>query len=493
MQLKKIHYNDIFWIDIFCIFGIGLFCLLYSLFANNFAKLNIRFEFVNFPIFIGEILLGTCFILLTYKTTKLKAKLGIWHYLFLAFLGFIVLKALSGYYKWGALSFRSAALFYYTIFAIFSYYFYNKNIFEKISIKLAILILLTTLASLAYPSLYFQFIYYILILAIYISFEYRFLKLVGLIIFIYFIFIGNLFNQTKGMFISLWVSIIYLLFIVYPLLIIKIKNWKFKSFSYLAPFIILLLIFNFLVNEKMHKRIQIWANIKGTINDFMVFNKELHSARTLYKPKDSNIKLYSEYRIPDEKSSVSIPKQLVGIVYETIELPIDYYKEKIKKVDNQSQQTVISRSGGQDEYNILWRMFVWRDMVSEVYHDKIILGEDFGKPFRSVSLETSNQLSGIGWHTGSDVGWLEPHNSYIHILYRAGIMGLLFIIFIWGLFIKLTIDFITRRDFIGLLLSSALLFWLVLANFIVFLELPYFAIPFWSLFGLTLAYCYKDR
>jgi O-antigen ligase len=110
-----------------------------------------------------------------------------------------------------------------------------------------------------------------------------------------------------------------------------------------------------------------------------------------------------------------------------------------------------------------------------------------------LTLEKLRNTEGTGWQIGDCVGWLEPHNSYIHILYRAGIVGLFFIIAIWVMFIKIVFRFIQKINFIGILLTCALLYWLILGNFIVLLELPYFAIPFWSLYGIVVAYSYKKN
>ena len=46
---------------------LGIFCYLYSMFWSYFAELNIQFPFLDFPIFVGEILLGACLLLLIAK------------------------------------------------------------------------------------------------------------------------------------------------------------------------------------------------------------------------------------------------------------------------------------------------------------------------------------------------------------------------------------------------------------------------------------------
>jgi hypothetical protein len=162
-------------------------------------------------------------------------------------------------------------------------------------------------------------------------------------------------------------------------------------------------------------------------------------------------------------------------------------KQKADRASQSKATPMYNRTGQGDLNNILWRLFAWKDMVQEVIQKNIFFGCDFGRPFRSKSIEV------LAWADGGWVGWIEPHNSYVHIFYRAGIIGLLFILFIWYLFVKLSVDFIKNKDLGGTFLCTALFYWLIIANFEVILELPYFAIPFWSLFGITFAYAYKKK
>ena len=128
-------------------------------------------------------------------------------------------------------------------------------------------------------------------------------------------------------------------------------------------------------------------------------------------------------------------------------------------------------------------------MIRELAQKKPILGFDFGKPFRSVSLEILNWGT-VDWQRD---GWIAPHNSYLHILYRAGVIGVVFIFAIFfGLF-RMVGRFIQLKSIIGVLLCGIIIDWFVAANFLLILELPYTAIPIWSLYGITLAYCYKKE
>ena len=139
--------------------------------------------------------------------------------------------------------------------------------------------------------------------------------------------------------------------------------------------------------------------------------------------------------------------------------------------------------------NILYRLFIWRDMFDELFRANKIFGLDFGKPFRSKTIEI------LKWDEGWKyrAGWVEPHNSYVHIIYRSGIIGVLFIIAILTLFIRMIIIFIRVHNFRGILLASIILYWLTISNFMVILELPHWAIPFWCLFGMVLRYARIEK
>lgn len=110
-----------------------------------------------------------------------------------------------------------------------------------------------------------------------------------------------------------------------------------------------------------------------------------------------------------------------------------------------------------------------------------------GLPQRSPSLEI------MRWAYSEWLrdGWISPHNSFLHIIYRMGIWGWIYLLVLFGLFFKMAWDFLRQRDWPGLLLLGLILYWLTAANFLLILELPYYAIPFWSLFGLTYRYWRK--
>ncbi len=134
--------------------------------------------------------------------------------------------------------------------------------------------------------------------------------------------------------------------------------------------------------------------------------------------------------------------------------------------------------------NILFRIFVWRDMVVELLEKKPMAGFSFGWPQRSISLEILKQAFGE-WRRD---GWIAPHNAFLHIFYRAGILGFIFLGIFFRYMIFMTLTVIRKRSLGGVALISILVYWTVVANLLVVWELPQQAIAFWSLFGLTYAY-----
>ena len=129
-------------IDWIALCVLGIFCYLYSIFYSYFAELNIQLPFLDFPVFMGEILLGFLAVLFLLKLKTTPVRFNRWHYLLLVYLLFILVKAFYGYLKWGPLAFRNAALFYYPFFAVSGYYFYDRDFFTGRPTKQILLFLL---------------------------------------------------------------------------------------------------------------------------------------------------------------------------------------------------------------------------------------------------------------------------------------------------------------------------------------------------------------
>ena len=464
------------YIDFIGLFVIGIFCLLYSIFYSNFAELHINFKFLPFPIFVGEILLAFCLVLLVIKWSILKIKFNFYHFILFIFIGFIIFKAFFGYFKWGALAFRNSALFYYPLFALLGYYFYNRDIFNLIWVKIFLILILSILAFLKIAQDYYLFTYCFLIAVLVYKLPYKYLRWVGILMAIIIFLKSDLFNQTKGMLVSILIVILYLIFrLQFLFKKTKVLNRLYPLFG--VGVIVIILI----ASLKSHtlERIYVWSNWHNLVNKFIYYNQYIQNEQKNYIPRSFIVKLYEEKpKIYEEKREKGAVTQNITPKNEVINK-----KTRISRFVDKKQSNI----GECDTYNILWRIFIWRDMFREVIKERAVFGLDFGKPLRPISIEI------LKWDIGDGrVGYLEPHNSYFHILYRSGLVGLIFIITFFWLFVRLIFHSVKKDKIIGILLSSALLYWLILSNFIVLLEFPYFAIPFWSLFGMSIAYIFKN-
>jgi len=638
--------------------SIGLFCLGYVLFHVPFAELNIRLSFFNFPIFVGEILLGICLITFIIKYKIQGVKLNRWHYLLIAYFIFIVTKALYGYVQWGPLALRHAALLYYPLFIVFGYSFYRRDFFDK----LKILMLFTIIVFLfidqkfhAYWALSFFFLGWILIKS-YPNLKMKYLMMMVLLLIApYHLF----FYSARTIIVS---NVVVGIFLITTFYIILPFSQKIKIILALGGIFLIIGLSTFLglnriksiisvdkiftimkhYDEKVkfeidnfkfkkRKKVKVYnpqpsipkSEVKrevvivksetkisvpiesGHIN-FQVHALEKRSGdsplwdkKVNYKlpvgegeliiegrapllgasEKDNEVKfpeiqLYEKnlsqllaglqdiqnipmeegnitlqipidegliiIEIPNKKgyvlmnssdSSYQFALEPVPVIRDNpIGLPLD--KDEIAKLlnvrvdmarilmkegivtlniptsDGTAQIQIPSREDftmigvpdgtrikGESYHvsvgftNAVFRLLIWRDMLQEMAQKKPILGFDFGKPFRSISLEILDWGRG---HWKRD-GWVAAHNSYLEILYRTGIVGLLFILAIFIVLLKMIGKFIALRSIIGLLLCAIIIEWFVAANFLLIFELPYSAIPVWSLYGLTFAYYRKSE
>ena len=117
------------YIDYAGMYAIGLWCFFYILFKAYFAEIFIKLKFLNFPIFMGEILIPFCILLLLVKWWLERPKIDGPFILCLVYLMFVVIKGLAGYFEYGPLAFRNAALFYYLIFIPITASFFRREFF----------------------------------------------------------------------------------------------------------------------------------------------------------------------------------------------------------------------------------------------------------------------------------------------------------------------------------------------------------------------------
>ena len=458
------------------------FC--YSVYYSNFAKLHIKIPFLDFPIFIGEIILAFCLFLLTIRLSSTRSKLTRWHYLTMVYLIFVLVKAFLGYAKWGPLAFRNAAMFYYPLFVVIGYYSFHISFLNNKYAKHLILSLVIITFFLLNPRDSFRFGYFVLMLMFSLQIQNKLLRRIALAFLIPAFTYRLLTLVSRGSLPSIAISA---LFFVTAYLIYFINFRLAYKMTIIIISLVFFSLFAWLVGDRGNIR-ALFA-LDNYIKSYNQISQKLSSVKE-FEFKKMSRKLYGEGDIIQPTNFTKIPA--VKEKSKTSYRPLEMLKlnEFLKSEPSKLHKTVVSGKQAEHEENTfytalsntLWRVFVWKDMLAEWLENGLIFGCDFGKPFQSRTVEI------MRWSDGAWVGWLEPHNSYVHIIYRSGIIGFLLTILLWVVFVKTAKKFIILRSINGMFLSSILLYWLCIISFHVVLELPYLAIPFWALLGITLKY-----
>jgi hypothetical protein len=553
---------------------IGLFSIAYSVYTRNFAEMHLSLPFLNFPVFVGEILLAVCLVLFVLYCHSEKISLGKWGMWVGIYLAFVVLKALKGYHDYGPLAFRNAALFYYPLFGVMGYVLFDRAYFSRKVMMFLLAVML--LVMVVYKSLgYFNFTYFFLslILILRVKNPWRMMLLVALV----FIFPPSfLFKGGRSYSVGTYLA---LLFLTWSLVFIFLKGkriWQVLTVVAMAAFfftgVALFANKNKLKSMFSPEKVitcivsaeQSVADKKATFQfkpiAAQVYNPEKETLAqiiqadpsdrvldqslidTFYKVRTSlNVELNEEYQAKIEKEFKDLKEQLAGILktanneikakgtgFESVTIKeakvkaVDVFhdaKLKLVKLLEQfckSQNTCLeSLNSSLDtnylllekgfdinleslrqyrnldiEYqNMLFRWSIWHDMVDDLVEGKAVFGVSFGKPQRSKRIE----ILKLAWGEWNRDGWIAPHNSYLHYIYRGGVVGLAFISVVFYLFWLLVGKCIQTRSLTLTFLTAIVLYWLTIANFLITFELPYNAIPFWTFFGMVLAYVYKPQ
>jgi len=400
---------------------IGLVSLGYVLFGKMFAECHIYFNFFDFPVFVGELLLFSCLILFIWKYRFCIANIKSKHYFLLLYFGFILAKALKGYLRWGPLAFRHAALFYYFLFAVFGYAFYRQDFFSHKKNALFALILICILGFLPFYK-YFLLTCFILALVLIQKIPHKTMRYLLLIFLLITTPYRLFFQTTRTMLVSNIATAMFTGFGIFFTLKIR-KTYK----------VILLLLFTLCVGTvvlKMADRDAVLSlvDVRNLIRLYEQYNKviverednfemvEIREVK-LYNPepelekKWQKIAKLTQAKEVDERSSFLIQG----------EKPSGKIQGEKPSGKIQGEKPSGNLEGAQ--VNSLFRIFIWRDMLAELLSDKPIFGYSFGKPLRSKSLEIYNWA----YTEWTRDGWISSHNSYLNIIYRSGIIGIVFI------------------------------------------------------------------
>mgnify|MGYP001616089793 FL=1 len=119
------------WVSACGLLLLGAFAVAYSLYYRFFAELHVQFSFLNFPIFVGEMLLAVCLALVGLKWKLESARWRVWHGVLGLYGVWVLAKTVHGYGTWGPLALRHAALFYYPLFLVVGYVLYEPVLFHS--------------------------------------------------------------------------------------------------------------------------------------------------------------------------------------------------------------------------------------------------------------------------------------------------------------------------------------------------------------------------
>ncbi|MBN1870863.1 MAG: hypothetical protein JW847_09845 [Candidatus Omnitrophica bacterium] len=520
--------------------AIAIFSFFYVLLHNTFAEINIQLSFLDFPVFVGEILMFIGTGIFLSKVWIHWRKPARWHYVLALYFVFVVGKALHGYFSWNALSFRNAALMYYPVFAIFTYCFYSRNYFntERKTIILLLMILLLANGVFHHYWVVTCFILANILIRTYSN------KVIRIFLFIVLWVVTPyklMFFTSRMMLISHCVTFLFLfttLGIVMngklriKLLILFVGTlwvaWGIFNFSNLNRAKSIVRIGKMIeVFRAFDERVQKEKDgyVLEQRDPAKVFNPERVNnnlyVRLAEIKKDENVELLQqEFPLPaiktvsdmssatasEDKEKRSYDSTKEWFDKEVSRLMGEYASgesihggtvgerkdvSKARLIDRETSGKLKDKVKERSDYNpqlginnAVFRLLIWRDMIVELAREKPLFGFNFGKPLRSVSLEILNWGT-CDWQRD---GWIAAHNSYLHIIYRAGMVGVIFIFSLFWILGRMIIEFVRMRSITGILMCGILIEWLVAANFLLILELPYTAIPVWSLYGITLAY-----
>ena len=142
--------------------------------------------------------------------------------------------------------------------------------------------------------------------------------------------------------------------------------------------------------------------------------------------------------------------------------------------------------GGDSVVDNMWRLLLWRRMWLDWAHGRPVLGAGVGRVWNY-----NEAFKHTHFHYETDPGGLNPHNSYLNVLYRFGAVGLALL-----LALVLSVLYAAWKGLAappglgdGWLEGVALYFFYtaIFAFFTVGLEGPSYAMPFWFALGLLYA------
>ncbi|MGD0093741.1 MAG: O-antigen ligase family protein [Planctomycetota bacterium] len=152
-------------------------------------------------------------------------------------------------------------------------------------------------------------------------------------------------------------------------------------------------------------------------------------------------------------------------------------------------------NGGDSVINNIWRLLLWRRMLHDWKHGHPVLGAGVGQAW-----DFNGVLEHTHFHHERDPGGLNPHNSFLNVLYRYGIIGLVLLLALVGSALYAAVKALDEppegsgaptaysgaRAWLEVLVLY-FFYTLIFSFFTVGLEGPSYALPFWFSLGLVYA------
>lgn len=489
-------------IDYTGLYLIGILSFGYLLLYRAFAKLNIDPPFIKAPIFIGDIVFIICFCLFFLKWLINPKNLNIFTYLFLFYFGFVVTKTLWGYFYCGPLALRHSVLFYYPLFSVFTFSFFRNDFFEPKKNLFFIFVLFFVFKFFEYHP-YFTLTCLSLILVLINNRPEKPLRYILYFILLLVLPYKAIFGTSRTFITGNVFALVYVG--IGLLIILKIKR-LYKIILFLV--FVISVIYGILTLSNLTE-VRSLIGFDELVNRYNQMVKIMPVREPHFIEPKLGVRLYNERRNTIDSLFFGLKDDVVSSSdsHEEIKATrrgndLEQLKASSPAQSKQPRNIILKKEGptagavSADDRGIdvpyansLFRIFVWKDAIEGLRDKHPVFGFDFGKPFRSRTLEILNWAS-TEWKAD---GWICMHNSYIDIVYRSGVIGIIFIVCILILLFNFTAVSLRNRSLGGIILTGALINWFVAANFLEILEMPYSAIPLWSLFGLTFAYLFKKR
>lgn len=469
---------------------IGCVCYLYAIMSTTFAEIHIQLPFLNFPLFVGELLFGTCLILYLIKKMLMQDwRWTKWNILLTAYIIFVMVKWLMGYVQYGPLACRHAAMFFYPLFGVITYsIFCVERRYRLLKVGTLFLIIISFLL---FDIAFHQFPFIALGLSISLTFKNRKMRY-------FFLAIVLLLSPFKGLFIG--ARTIIVASSLAGIFVISMLSFMIKGrYKYIAFFVgVAFLGYGFFAFTpgKIRKSITSIGDVAKMIQQSEEFIKDKEAT---YIPKEITAQLYnpnseSRGRLENfpEKTLEKLDNKTIDNLARMIKIgeyldPPQAKKKSGNISKGEYQATIEEQRAGNVVHKwgtIAFRYNIMRDMLEQMWQYKPIFGFSLGKPFRSRRLEITRNA----WGEWTRDGWIISHNSILEVIYRFGIIGIFLISLLMWEIARLSCGFLERKSLVGILMVGIIIFWVVSGLSANIFEMPYYAIPLWSLFGVTIAY-----